>query len=421
MDYLGLLIYCILVYIRPADWVASVQDWPLEFITLALTLLIAGVKMAFFTAPEERRERLPLTAFMMAWVVAIFLSNLIHGDTGSGVDNAIIYAKRCLICLAFWAVLTSTNKIRGCILALVPLAGLLGLQGIYQVAHGYGWAGQPLYWAGRICWVGLWDGANVLSLLFVATLPYAFEIVTGKWSFFAKLVALASGVLILQGMILAASRGGWLSLGVIVLVYFRQRVGKLGLVIGAMCILALVAIGPSRLTQNAGQDADDASSRHRVDLWAQGLEMFKYNPVLGVGKGQFAGYTGTQVAHNAFLENLGETGFVGAFAWVGLIYLSFKSLRLVMRRSAELSPQLKGLTQATFVSLVGYLSASMFINTDFDLLYISMGLAAALLAVARRELKDGIEVTFGFADMRNIALLVVGGVVYMYAVTAALS
>jgi O-antigen ligase len=173
--------------------------------------------------------------------------------------------------------------------------------------------------------------------------------------------------------------------------------------------------------QNADQDADDASSRHRVDLWSEGLEMFKYNPVLGIGKGQFAEYTGTQVAHNAFIENLGETGFLGVFAWVGLIYLSFKSLRLVMRRSAELSPQLRGLTQAVFVSLVGYLSASMFINTDFDLLYMSMGLCAAVLAVARRELKDGIDVHFGFADMRNIALLAVGGIFYMYAVTTALS
>jgi O-antigen ligase len=421
MDFLGLIIYCALVYLRPGDWVDAVRDWPLEFATLALTVCAVAVKMYFFTDPETRRERLPMASFMIAWVTAIFLSNLIHGDAGAGLDNAVVYAKRCIVCLAFWAVLTSTNKIRVLIFFLVPLAGLLGLQGIYQVAHGVGWAGQPLYWAGRICWVGLWDGANVLSLLFVATLPFVLEIVTGKWNIFAKIVAGASGALIIQGMILAASRGGWLSLGVIVLLYFRQRVGKVGLLIGGLCILGLIAIGPSRLMQNADQDADDASSRHRVDLWSEGLEMFKYNPVLGIGKGQFAEYTGTQVAHNAFIENLGETGFLGVFAWVGLIYLSFKSLRLVMRRSAELSPQLRGLTQAVFVSLVGYLSASMFINTDFDLLYMSMGLCAAVLAVARRELKDGIDVHFGFADMRNIALLAVGGIFYMYAVTTALS
>ena len=103
------------------------------------------------------------------------------------------------MCLAFWAVLTSTTRrIRVLILVLVPLAGLLGLQGIYQVAHGVGWAGQPLYWAGRICWIGLWDGANVLSLLFVATLPFVFEILTGKWNVLAKIVAAVSGALILK-------------------------------------------------------------------------------------------------------------------------------------------------------------------------------------------------------------------------------
>ncbi|HVX68023.1 MAG TPA: O-antigen ligase family protein [Bryobacteraceae bacterium] len=421
MDFVGLIVYCILVYLRPGDWVDAVRGWPLEFVTLALTVCAVLLKLFLFSDAETRRERLPVASFMLAWIAAIFLSNLVHGDSGAGIDNAVVYAKRCIVCLAYWAVLTSTNKIRVLVFFLVPLAGLLGLQGMYQVAHGVGWAGQPLYWAGRICWIGLWDGANVLSLLFVSTVPFVLEIVTGKWNIFAKIVAAVSGALILEGMILAASRGGWLSLGVIVLLYFRQKVGKLGLIIGGLCVLGLIAIGPSRLSQNADADADDASSRHRVDLWSEGLEMFKGSPVLGVGKGQFAEYTGTQVAHNAFIENLGETGFLGVFSWVGLIYLSFKSLRLVMRRSDELSPQLKGLTQAVFVSLVGYLSASMFINTDFDLLYMSMGLCAALLAVARRELKGGIEVHFGFADMRNIALFATGGIFYMYAVTAALS
>ena len=82
---------------------------------------------------------------------------------------------------------------------------------------------------------------------------------------------------------------------------------------------------------------------------------------------------------------------------------------------------MKGLAQAAFVSLVGYLSASMFINTDFDLLYMSMGLCAAVLAVARRELNDGIEVRFGLADYATSRLLVAACIVYMYAVTAALS
>jgi len=421
MDFLGLVIYCILVYLRPADWVETVKDWPLEFVTLALTLLAVSVKLYLSTDQETRRKRLPLFAFMAAWVMAIFLSNLIHGDVGSGYENAVIYAKRCTVCLLFWAVLSSTRRIRGLILVLVPLAGLLGLQGIYQVAHGVGWAGQPLYWAGRICWVGLWDGANVLSLLFVATLPFVFEILMGKWNLLAKILAGVSGALILNGMILAASRGGWLALGVIVLLYFRQRVGKWGLIAGAVCILALVAVGPSRLTQNAAEDSDDSSSRHRVDLWSEGLEMFKYNPVLGVGKGQFVGYTGTQVAHNAFIENLGETGLFGVFPWVGLIYLSFKSLRIVMRNSTELSPQVNGMTQAAFVSLVGYLSASMFINTDFDLLYMFMGLCAAVLAVARRELNDAIELQFGWVDLRNVGFLVAGCILYMHVVTAALS
>jgi O-antigen ligase len=62
----------------------------------------------------------------------------------------------------------------------------------------------------------------------------------------------------------------------------------------------------------------------RVDVWEQGLEIFKENPILGVGGGVFeaelARRRGSAVAaHNTYLGILVEHGLVGLFCFLGII------------------------------------------------------------------------------------------------------
>jgi O-antigen ligase len=266
----------------------------------------------------------------------------------------------------------------------------------------------------------LWDGANVLSLLFVISMPFIFEIVIGRWSLIVKLVAIVCSGLILTGLVLAASRGAWVALAVIVLLYFKRRVGYIGLALGALLLVGLLVVAPSRLSRD--DERDEGSTKGRISMWAEGFEMFKYNPVFGIGKGQFGVYTSKLIAHNAFIQNMGETGSLGLFAWVGLIYASYKSLRIVRDAADEIEDKrIVMVNEAIYTSLTGYLAASMFITTDFDLLYLMLGIAGAMPAIARRETGLPIEYTFGFSDVRNIGLCIIGAMAILYAATAGMS
>ena len=420
MIQLGLLIYCFLLLIRPADWVPSVLHWPLEFTVLGLTGVIALVQALKGRATGEAPPISRMVQFVLLWLVAILLSNVSKGNFDAAGTITFEYIKKCIIALTFWLALRSIGNIRSLTLLMVILGGALGYQGIYQKAHGFGWAGQPLYWDNRICWIGLWDGANVLSLVFVTAVPFAFEIILGKWNWILKAIALGSLGLMLTGLVLAASRGGWVALAVTTLIYFSRRVGKRGLIVGVILLAGCAVIAPSRLSRN--DERDSSSTSGRIDMWAEGIEMYKSNPVFGIGKGQFMNYTNMLIAHNAFVQNMGETGTLGLFAWIGLIYLAYKSLRTVRAASPYIADKrILRMNDAVFASLTGYLSASMFISTDFDLLYLMLGLAGAMFIVTRRETGLPLEINFGRRDVRNVLCCVFGGVIAICGITIGMS
>jgi O-antigen ligase len=420
MTLLGLLVYYVLLVVRPQDWVAAVLYWRLE-LTVVIVTIVLGL-MRFLNRDEGEGDRTwPIQLpFVFLWPVAIFLSNAINGNVADGLSFGLDYFKRSLIFFMFWLALDRTWKLRALAVLIVALTALLGLQGIHQVRDGVGWAGQAMYWGGRINWVGLWDGANVLSLLFVMAIPFALEMILSAWPFPFRIAGLLGLGLIVQGMILASSRGAWLALGVTLLFYAVRRIGGMGMVVGGVAMAAVMAAGPSR-SLAMDSSADGKSASQRVDMWAEGLEMLKYNPVLGIGKGQFAGYTGSLIAHNSFVQNMGETGLVGYYLWLGAIFLSFRLLMSLSRVSSSLSPPLSSATRAVHAALVGYLATSFFITTDFEPLYILMALAAVCFDLARRELGPALEIPFKPADLGTIAGLEVATIVVMYAVTAALS
>jgi hypothetical protein len=417
---LGVILYCFLLYIRPGDWVPQVLDWPLEFTVLGTTAVASGFRALQRQDEDDNPQVWTHCQFLVLWLIAIFLSDLTSGLFDSAVEFTIVYFKKAIISVTFWFALNSLGKLRWLLIAMVVLSAALGYQGIYQKAHGYGWAGQALYWDDRICWVGLWDGANVLSLLFVTSMPFVFEMIIGSWNWIVKVGALFCGGLILTGLVLAASRGGWLALGVIIMLYFKRRVGYLGLGIGALVMAGLLIVAPSRLSRD--DERDEGSTKGRIDMWAEGFEMFKYNPIFGIGKGQFSVYTSKLIAHNAFVQNMGETGSLGLFAWVGLIYASYKSLRVVQQAADDIEDKrVVAINEALYTSLTGYLAASMFITTDFDLLYLMLGITGAMPAIARRETGLPLPYEFGKSDVRNIVLIMAAAMTVIYMATVTMS
>jgi O-antigen ligase len=385
--------------------------------------MVAAVLTLIFALLKGRRpegRQVPQHVwFLIPWVVVVFLSDVVNGHMADAWVQGSKYLRMLAVFVLFWLVIDSTAKLRGIVLTMIMLCGLLGVQGMYQKAHGVGWAGQPLYWGDRICWIGLWDGANILSLLLITSVPFIIESLTGPWHKLSKILALTAGVYVMIGLFLANSRGGWLALGSVVVFYFYQRFGKRGLVLGGSCLVLLFAFGPSRLAET--DVTQEKSARHRIDMWSEGLEMIQQNPVLGIGKGRFGEYTGKLIAHNTLLQNAGETGLLGAFLWLGVLYVSFKSVILVLNQGDRITPQLRSLSRAVLFSFIGYMVGSFFIVADLEILYILCAFSAIVLVLARRETGEPLPLVCGYRDLAAIAAILVCGVGLVYVLTASIS
>jgi len=132
-------------------------------------------------------------------------------------------------------------------------------------------------------------------------------------------------------------------------------------------------LAPSHLTQT--KDSQN-SAQNRVVMWAHGLDMVEDNPLFGVGKGNFKRYSGALIAHNSFIDIMGETGFVGVLLWVGLIYFSFKTVYLYMRKETE--PIYISTARGISLSLIGYLVSSFFVTLEYETLYFLLAIIRSM-------------------------------------------
>lgn len=145
------------------------------------------------------------------------------------------------------------------------------------------------------------------------------------------------------------------------------------LIVVGVLLFSLFVAAPAYMTKMYD---DNRSAQHRVDMWIQGVEMVRYYPVFGIGRGNYEAYTGRLIAHNSALELAGETGLPGIFLWVALLFVSFKTLRVYLRRAED--PVDRSYTMALAISLAGYLVSAMFVTLEYETLYFMIGMTAAV-------------------------------------------
>jgi O-antigen ligase len=186
-------------------------------------------------------------------------------------------------------------------------------------------------------------------------------------------------IIVCSGLILSASRGGYLSLAAVILflalVSLTMRGSKSDPVasgrglqvrlVAALILLVVMSFGAMFLTSSdellqrfgrieenmqMGELADERYSRRAV--WQATIQMVKDHPLLGVGLGAYqyaysrydqgSGLYRTEQAHNDYLQILADTGVIGGLvmlAFLALLFVrSFKALqtRDLLQRSITL-------------------------------------------------------------------------------------
>ena len=331
--------------------------------------------------------RMPQSKFFIVFVVAILLSNLMNGHFDMLVTETMLFLKIIIFYFFVSIAIDSPDQLKNTVLSLIFMMIFIAYQGILQFDTGLNWAGEGLDRQGRMHWVGNFDGANITSAVFVITIPFLLEFIFGKWGIFLTALSMLATYFAVYGIYLTNSRAGFLGIIVVVSVFCFQKSKRkiLSVVLVMLVVVGLMAVAPSRMNEI---DDKDKSTRGRIAMWGESLDMLKYYPLFGIGKGRFEQYTHDLVAHNAFLQNLGETGLTGSYAWIGMIYASIVGMIRVLRKDM-LDPKRKSLYRGLFNSFLGLLFCLIFISADFELIYIWVAIITAVMSIEGIELRMG--------------------------------
>ena len=142
------------------------------------------------------------------------------------------------------------------------------------------------------------------------------------------------------------TRGAWLALVILIplliLIYSEKKLKNLGAILISLSLLGGIILLTPALSNRVSTIADlkMQSNSERLLMWQSAFEMFKDNPVFGIGYGSYkiayqekyisplAKEKNLEHAHNNFLQMLAECGIVGEIAFLAMwIYFSYFCLR----------------------------------------------------------------------------------------------
>ena len=324
--YFFLLIYIVVLYLRPQEYIDFFLDKPVVPASLLTATLL-------WMLAQEKRFDAPQHGLMLGLTASIFMSVALTGWF-SGALNALIDFLPTL--LLFYIVATSTStlqRLQGFAIVMTAVCVVMSVHGMGQVADefGVGWTGAELI-DDRITYLGFLNDPNDLSMVFLMALPLTLYVgLVGRW-WVLRMAAYASMGVILYGVFLCNSRGSLLGIAAMLFAYAVRRFGWLrSTIVAPMLLLPLLYLAPSRVGE---MSADEESAAGRWDAWFEGFEMLRSRPLFGVGKGLFADHH-SLTAHNSFVLSFAETGLVGYFFWLSILALT---TLMLIRLTAQLEP-----------------------------------------------------------------------------------
>ncbi|HCF86465.1 MAG TPA: hypothetical protein DEV72_14850 [Ktedonobacter sp.] len=185
----------------------------------------------------------------------------------------------------------------------------------------------------HIAWMSLRAIAQVLAL--ACMLAYARFLYSTTWP--QRVLYCVITLLCLSTIILTLQNSWWLEVGValvIMTIIYSRRL----LIFYIMLILPLLPLLKAEYAKLQSVKTDDLV---RLIIWTDSLRVWSKQPVLGVGPGNFWAYdqvftnlpralrncnsTGLCVAHNGYLQILGEEGPLGLF-----FFLAFPAVMIIL-------------------------------------------------------------------------------------------
>jgi len=368
--YAGLILFTILLYLRPND-LLPIGTFPI------LKIMTIGTLVIFFV--ERLLQGGPLSIMPRPLKYLLALAGLVILSIPFGIDPASsftaftdVFLKTLLVFVLMINVVTSFRRLRlmmevnvlsGAFVAVISLSDFI--QGRNLVAgRGSGAVG------------GIFGNPNDLALAMNVLVPVAIGLALSRPSPFSKLVNVICAAMLAMASVVTYSRAGFLSMvvaGAFFLVKVR-RVYPAAWAIGALAGGILLVSSPGRVFTLFGSGGDDlaaGSANARWELVKRSIEVAGANPIrwtFGVGIGNFGTVSiHDQVNHNSFLEVFNEVGLPAMICFIVFLSSVLKITGSISQRCRTARGYRQVWLNATTIqtSLVAYAVGSLFASVAF--------------------------------------------------------
>jgi O-antigen ligase len=382
--YVALLLFMLIYFARPEDWIPGFSQVPLAKIAIILALFALVLSLGHI------RQKLPREVFLLLLLIGqLFLASVLSPVwRGGAVLNTLNFAKIVPVYLLIIFVVNTVGRLR-----LLIFTHALSVSAIAAVAI---WKGHHL--VGRLEGVlgGNYTDPNDMALAMTISLPLCLALLFLSKRPLWKILWSMFMVLMLYAIFLTGSRGGFLALLVVAAVGLwefairgrRHYLLLLTVLVGGVLLQSSggLLVGRLRGTFNAEEEtaAAYASAQARQQIFWRSIEVTMEHPLFGVGPGNFEQVSGQwHTTHNS-LTLMSSEGGVPAMILYGLIlWCGFKNLRAT-RRLVRGQRALDVLARALLASLAGYAVGSLFLSEAYLFFpYILVGYTAALFSIAR--------------------------------------
>ncbi len=374
-------IYQVVYFLNPEKrwWSAGLPFSRYSLITVAVLFFAYMMQRKKFNYHLNEIRKLPQFKWIIMLLITYGLVYFSAVSKGLHYEAMIEYIKLFIVIGIAYKVVDTRKKLEYSIHAMIVGIAYLGFV-TYSM-------GRDEF--GRIGRFGMIDApdANVAAAAMIASLPF---LIFYFWrgSLKTKIIMTLFGAIIVNGLVLANSRGAFVG-GGIACVYFvwemlrskfkvrYQRIITVFLIVCGLVSLSIVIDTSFLERMSTLSDVSDGrkSGSSRVTFWVLTFDVLKEYP-FGAGASGYellspnyvpAEYfdrgKSVKAVHSIWFQALAEVSYIGFFFFMMIIYTTYRSLQKVKRYYWE-KKDVYGyyFTHAILSSYIGVLVASSFIN-----------------------------------------------------------
>ena len=386
LAFVGVLLFSIVYFGRPEDWIPGAGMIPFAKIAGALaTLGVLGdiAKRSPFHFPKE----LLLLLLLFCQLCLALPFSTWKGGSFEIVINQ--FSKVVIITFVLVHATSTWARLRA--LIFVHVLAVLAITLVSSFGAGHVETEGRLFGAVG----GIFANPNDLALNLALVLPLCVFFLTVAQNTLVKTAWLAGLACIVYTVIATYSRSGFLSslaaMGVS-LWYFGIKQGRYALLVAVMLVATgLFAIAPGRFAARMHSIVDSSLDENgsfatRRDLLNRSVEAALKHPLVGGGPGQFAEVAGGwHVAHNSYTELAAEAGFPALLIFLLMLGYTFGLTgQLISGKSVD--PEYRLAAAGLRASLVAFVIAAFFASYEYHFFpYLLLGYVSALRGLVIRE------------------------------------